>query len=100
MPLTYPRKNGKPTQAFIDEGVAMYEGLEEVAAKYRPTLEGLGILDGLHAYQEVMLFVWLWKHDKEIDDAARGIISVDDLEALSLMWTDGKPVSCGRHDHA
>lgn len=81
--MTYPRKNGKLTLTLIDECRAMCEGLEEVAAKYRPTLEALGILDGLQAYQEVMLFVWLWKHDKEIDDAARGIISADDIEALS-----------------
>lgn len=100
MPLTHPRENGKPTQDFIDECAAMYEGLEEVAAKYRPMLEALGILDGLHAYQEVMLFVWLWKHDKEIDDAARGIINADDLEALSLTWTGGKPGSRWRSDHA
>lgn len=71
--MTYPRKNGKPMLSSIELLRESYEGLEETAAKYRPTLEALGILDGLQSYQEVMLFVWLWKHDKEIEDAARGI---------------------------
>lgn len=71
--MTYPRKNGKPMPSSIELLRESYDGLEETAAKYRPTLEALGILDGLQPYQEVMLFVWLWKHDKEIEDAARGI---------------------------
>lgn len=56
--------------------------LEAVVAKYRPTLEALGVLDGLAAYQVITLFVWLWKHDKEIEDAAKGI------GELRIEWED------------
>lgn len=73
MSLTYPRKNGKPMLSSIELLRDSYDGIEETAAKYRPTLKALGILDELQPYQEAMLFVWLWKHDKEIEDAARGI---------------------------
>ena len=84
---SFPRKNGKPVLAATHElcewaGVPIHE-LEEVAAKYRPTLERLGILDNLHPYQEVMLFIWLWKHDKEIEDAGRGVI-----RDLRVEWED------------
>lgn len=77
MSLIYPRKNGKPFLSSMSmlehEGHIPLVELEAVAAKYRPTLEALGVLDGLAPYQVVMLFVWLWKHDKGIGDAARGI---------------------------
>ena len=77
MSLIYPRKNGKPflsSMSMLEHEwhIPLVE-LEAVAAKYRPTLEALGVLDGLFACEEVMLFVWLWKHDKEIEDAARGV---------------------------
>ena len=71
MSLTHPRKNGKQLQSFLQSSEVVE--LEAVAKKYRPMLEALKVLDGLSAYQEVMLFVWLWKHDKGIEDAARGI---------------------------
>ena len=82
-----PRKNGKPVLAATHTlcemtGVPIHE-LEEVAAKYRPTLERIGMLDDLLPYQEVMLFVWLWKHDKEIEDAGRGVI-----RDLRVEWED------------
>lgn len=80
MSLIYPRKNGKPFLSSMSmlehEGHIPLVELEAVAAKYRPTLEALGVLDGLAAYQEVMLFVWLWKHDKEINDAMLGVADV------------------------
>lgn len=86
MSLIYPRKNGKPFLSSMSmlehEGRIPLAELETVAAKYRPTLEALGVLDGLSAYQEVRLFVWLWKHDKEIEDAARGI------GELRIEWED------------
>ena len=84
MSLIYPRKNGKPFLSLMNmlehEGHVPLVELEAVAAKYRPTLEALGVLDGLAAYQEVMLFVWLWKHDKEIEDATRGV------GEISVRW--------------
>ena len=84
---SFPRKNGKPilttTHLICEEFGAPIRELEEVAAKYRPTLERLGILDNLHPYQEVMLFIWLWKHDKEIEDAERGVI-----RDLRVEWED------------
>lgn len=76
--MTYPRKNGKQLQSFLQSSEVVE--LEAVAKKYRPTLEALKVLDGLSAYQEVMLFVWLWKHDKEIEDAARGV------GEISVRW--------------
>lgn len=86
MSLIYPRKNGKLLQSSIqlleDELHIPLVELEAVAAKYRPMLESLGILDELAPYQVVMLFVWLWKHDKEIEDAARGI------GELRIEWED------------
>ena len=86
MSLIYPRKNGKPFLSSMSmlehEGHIPLVELEAVAAKYRPTLEALGVLDGLSACQEVRLFVWLWKHDKEIEDAARGI------GKLRIEWED------------
>lgn len=78
-----PRKSGKPTLSLIELLGESYEGLEETAAKYRPTLEALGVLDGLQLYQEVMLFVWLWKHDRKIEDARWGII-----RDLKVEWED------------
>ena len=69
--MTYPRKNGKPMLSSIELLRESYDGVEETAAKHRPTLKALGILDGLQPYQEVMLFVWLWKHDKEIEELNR-----------------------------
>lgn len=74
------RQNGKKNLSAIFVLSDLYDvpldELEAIAAKYRPTLEKIGALDDLLAYQEVMLFVWLWKHDKEIEDAARGIADV------------------------
>ena len=60
-----PRGNGKPTFGLpIELGIPLDE-LEEVAAKYRPTLERMGVLEGLSSYQERLLFIWLYKHDRE-----------------------------------
>lgn len=60
-----PRGNGKPTFGLpIELGIPLDE-LEEVAAKYRPTLERMGVLEGLSSYQEMYLFILLYKHDKE-----------------------------------
>lgn len=80
--MRYPRKKGKSFQAAINDLRIPLEELEAVAAKYRPQLEGLGVLEGLHPYQEVMLFVWLWKHDREIEDAARGVCDIH------VEWSD------------
>jgi len=78
--LGYARQNGKPFVSalqYATEGLgAPLDELEATAAKYRPMLECLGILDDLYPYQKLMLFVWLWKHDKGIEDAARGIADV------------------------
>lgn len=73
--LRYARQNGKPFVSalqYVTEGLGVpLDELEATAAKYRPMLEGLGISDDLHPYQEVMMFVWLWRHDREnwSDDA-------------------------------
>ena len=73
--LRYARQNGKPFASalqYVTEGLGVPpDELEATAAKYRPMLEGLGVLDDLYPYQELMLFVWLWKHDREnwADDA-------------------------------
>lgn len=78
--LRYARQNGKPFASalqYATEGLGVpFDELKATADKYRPMLEGLGILDDVPAYQEVMLFVWLWKHDRETEDAARGIADV------------------------
>lgn len=75
-----PRKNGKQSisvaRLLASEYGAPLRELEATAAKYRPTLEALGVLDGLEPYQEVMLFVWLWRRDKEIEDAMLGVADV------------------------
>lgn len=75
-----PHKNGKQSvsvaQLIASEFGAPLREPEAVADKYRPSLKALGILDGLASYQEVMLFVWLWRHDKEIEDAMLGVADV------------------------
>ena len=75
-----PRQNGKQSlstiQLIAGEFGAPIRELEAIAAKYRPTLEALGVLDGLASYQEAMLFVWLCRHDKEIEDATLGVADV------------------------
>jgi len=77
---SHPRQNGKQSlsamQLIAGEFGAPLRELEAAAAKYRPTLEALGVLDGLASYEEVMLFVWLWRHDKEIEDATLGVADV------------------------
>ena len=68
MPLKYLRKNGKRflrTLQFLDHDLRIpLDELEAIAAKYRPQLESLGILDGLYGYQELWLWVELWEHEK------------------------------------
>lgn len=76
---SYARQNGKP----CPELAALAKELEATAAKYRPMLEGLGILDDLLAYQKVMLFVWLWKYDKGIEDSKRGV-----MHDVRFEWDD------------
>ena len=69
MPSKYLRKNGKQflsTLQFLDHDLHIpLDELEAIAAKYRPQLESLGMLDGLCGYQELWLWVELWKHEKE-----------------------------------
>lgn len=78
--------NGKKWLSLLDfievEFGVPKDELEAIAKKYRPMLESLGILEDLHSYQEVMLFVWLWKHDKEIKDAAKGVCDIH------VEWSD------------
>lgn len=66
---SHPRQNGKQSVAAMQLiagkfGVPLEE-LEAVAAKYRPTLEACGVLDELMPYQETLLLIWLWRHEKE-----------------------------------
>ena len=66
-----PRGNGKPTFGLpIELGIPLDE-LEEVAAKYRPTLERMGVLEYMSASERMFLFIWLWKHDKEKETHGR-----------------------------
>lgn len=85
--LRYSCKNGKQWLSLLDWfeveiGVPKAE-LEAIAEKYRPTLESIGLLDDMQEYQQLILWFWLWKHDKEIEDAARGIAS-----DLHVEWSD------------
>lgn len=60
-----PRGNGKPTFGIpVALGIPPDE-LEAVAAKYRPSLERMGVLEDLSRTQEMLLFIWLYKHDRE-----------------------------------
>lgn len=85
--LRYPRKNGKQWLSLLDwfevEFGAPKDELEAIAKKYRPTLEAIGLLDDLQEYQQIVLWFFLWKHDKEIEGAAKGIIP-----DLHVEWDD------------
>lgn len=67
--MRYPRKNGKKWLSLLDwievELGAPKDELEAIAEKYRPTLESIGLLDDMLAYQQIVLWFFLWKHDKE-----------------------------------
>lgn len=66
-----PRGNGKSVLGIpFSLGIPLDE-LEEVAAKYRPTLERMGVLEDLSASERMFLFIWLWKHDKEKETHGR-----------------------------
>lgn len=60
-----PRGNGKSVLGIPFSLGIPFDELESVAARYHPTLEKLGVLEDLSASERMLLFIWLWKHDKE-----------------------------------
>ena len=66
-----PRGNRKSVLGIpLSLGIPLDE-LEAVAERYHPTLEKLGVLEGLSASEQMFLFIWLWKHDKERETHGR-----------------------------